>query len=515
MKRKILSIIISVVIILSFYSINSSIVFAEEATEKISQNMNDQDIGLRNMVIDSSNKILTNDQKMLIGYFDRDYMIYDREFFERYENFFVGCKLYSLVKVKKIVSREEDSVTFVAAKSARHSAYADVNSYIMYITCPKLDIGIMEGDEVSLYGTFQGMRTEEIDGATYNLACIDANNRTHVDNGNAIYDYNSMKKIATTMFGENIRVDKVSDEFYNVFFEDQSNINFSKIEMSAYMDGYVGSTPMSAQDATGNYYNIIVASDFEHYYYVATNSSTNQTTLAYYDKSIKKIWQREFENTENIAYDYTKNNFYLALNNNLYIINAETGEDVYAPSYVGPISDVRKAQNGVYLVRKCGDYESTKSDVVMKLDNTGQRIWSTNFDTDFSSKSGFQILDDIVLVDYYGASSDENIAVIDAESGNIIQTCAKTNIEAYNMYTTTSDSDNSDISGNAYIWTVIVDPGYLALRTDKAFDASNEIGELYTGDTVEVIDASDAVYWYVYSYTLCAYGYVNCNYLYR
>ena len=32
-------------------------------------------------------------------------------------------------------------------------------------------------------------------------------------------------------------------------------------------------------------------------------------------------------------------------------------------------------------------------------------------------------------------------------------------------------------------WTVSVAKGYLALRTAKAYDASNEIGELYTGDT--------------------------------
>jgi len=60
---------------------------------------------------------------------------------------------------------------------------------------------------------------------------------------------------------------------------------------------------------------------------------------------------------------------------------------------------------------------------------------------------------------------------------------------------------------------VHVDSGYLALRTAKAYDYSNEIGKLYTGDTVDVIDASDSAYWYVYSPKLNLYGYVNCNYL--
>ena len=62
--------------------------------------------------------------------------------------------------------------------------------------------------------------------------------------------------------------------------------------------------------------------------------------------------------------------------------------------------------------------------------------------------------------------------------------------------------------------TVSVAKGYLALRTAKAYDAANEIGELYTGDTVQVTDTSDSTYWYVYSPKHGKYGYVNKDYLY-
>ena len=63
------------------------------------------------------------------------------------------------------------------------------------------------------------------------------------------------------------------------------------------------------------------------------------------------------------------------------------------------------------------------------------------------------------------------------------------------------------------IYTVSVAKGYLALRTAKAYDSSNEIGELYSGDTVQVQDTSDNTYWYVYSPKLNKSGYVNRNYL--
>ena len=62
-------------------------------------------------------------------------------------------------------------------------------------------------------------------------------------------------------------------------------------------------------------------------------------------------------------------------------------------------------------------------------------------------------------------------------------------------------------------WTVKVDSGYLALRTAKAFDYNNEIGKLYTGDTVQVTDKSDSTYWYGYSPKIGRYGYMNRNYL--
>ena len=41
-------------------------------------------------------------------------------------------------------------------------------------------------------------------------------------------------------------------------------------------------------------------------------------------------------------------------------------------------------------------------------------------------------------------------------------------------------------AASADTYTVRVETGYLALRTAQAYDYRNEIGKLYTGDTVEV-----------------------------
>ena len=55
--------------------------------------------------------------------------------------------------------------------------------------------------------------------------------------------------------------------------------------------------------------------------------------------------------------------------------------------------------------------------------------------------------------------------------------------------------------------------GYLAIRTAKAYDASNEIGKLYTGDSVLVLNDSDPDYWLIYFQDDFIAGYVNRDYL--
>lgn len=58
-----------------------------------------------------------------------------------------------------------------------------------------------------------------------------------------------------------------------------------------------------------------------------------------------------------------------------------------------------------------------------------------------------------------------------------------------------------------------VEKNYLAIRSAKSYDASNELGKLYTGDKVYVIDSSTGQYWYCYAANLGIYGYINSSYL--
>ncbi len=62
-------------------------------------------------------------------------------------------------------------------------------------------------------------------------------------------------------------------------------------------------------------------------------------------------------------------------------------------------------------------------------------------------------------------------------------------------------------------YTVSVAVRDILLFVLPRYDSRNEIGELYSGDTVQVQDTSDSTYWYVYSRKLNKSGYVNRNYL--
>ena len=74
--------------------------------------------------------------------------------------------------------------------------------------------------------------------------------------------------------------------------------------------------------------------------------------------------------------------------------------------------------------------------------------------------------------------------------------------------------NSADVQASSNTFRVNVATGYLALRNDTSFDTSNEIGELYTGDLVEVADYTGATgYWYVYSPKYDLNGFVNKDYL--
>lgn len=180
--------------------------------------------------------------------------------------------------------------------------------------------------------------------------------------------------------------ESVYQSIYIAELEDQSNAKFSKY----YLYGAGGSIDV----ATAPYGDQLMISDierhvefsadFQHFFLFTYDWSMETMTLEYYDQDLNKLWRREFEEitppeTEGLMtriYDYTKNNVYCLVNNELYIINIATGEDTYPPAYVGKKIAVRKLNDGILLV------SNAKSDGIMKLALDGSMIWKTNTSND-------------------------------------------------------------------------------------------------------------------------------------
>ena len=93
-------------------------------------------------------------------------------------------------------------------------------------------------------------------------------------------------------------------------------------------------------------------------------------------------------------------------NNELYIINVETGEDTFPPSYVGEKVAVRKMSDGILLISK------------------GSILWRLNLKNDVYSVDGLQVLDDrLVFAQYYWESAEDygtRYLVIDNHTGDVL-----------------------------------------------------------------------------------------------
>ena len=86
-------------------------------------------------------------------------------------------------------------------------------------------------------------------------------------------------------------------------------------------------------------------------------------------------------------------------------------------------------------------------------------------------------------------------------------------VRDYYDYSFTETANQIANSGNG-IRTVYVTDGYLALRSAPTYDDSNVIGQLYTGDTVELISTyNTGSYVEVFAPKFGTYGYVNAAFI--
>lgn len=392
---------------------------------------NDTDTGLKNIKIDTAEQKLTDEQKLVISYFDTDYFDeFNYEFLRRYPQVFDGTQLYIYGTVVKVLSQTQDSYSLVLQIGSLKSD-GPSNEYLV-INGKTSDTLFMDNDEIIVYARYNGVDTFSIDGKSYTVPKLTVHKAFFAKSDK--FTATDIKKIARTVFGDNTEVrlpirgkeipegfhESVYNSIYLAELENQSNAKFSKY----FFDGINGGDITVATEAYGEEASSIerhveFSADFKHFFLFTYDWSLETMTLEYYDQNYNKLWKREFEEiappkTEGDmtrVYDYTKNNIYLVANNELYIINTETGEDTYEPKFVGDKIDVRKLDDGILLI------SYNKSDGIMKLGLDGSIIWKTNVADNIINSFGMQLVNDTIVLKL--DMSDYHYLVLNKKTGEI------------------------------------------------------------------------------------------------
>lgn len=196
--------------------------------------------------------------------------------------------------------------------------------------------------------------------------------------------------------------------------DNQSNANFSRFEFSRH-NGFIRDAN-STEDVERT---LLVSADFQHYIVSIFDRNLNLTYLEYYNRDFQKLWSREFKDVDTISLDYTSKNIYLVANNDLYIMDTETGEDQIDPVLVGEKVKISVAKDGIIMIG------TGNKDNIMKTDFEGNIIWKVSADMEVSSCDMIQIVNGTVVakLDYQNYEPTfeyvSKMVAVDSE-GNIV-----------------------------------------------------------------------------------------------
>ncbi len=402
---------------------------------------NDNGIGLMNIKINKNDGNLNDTQKLLVQYFDKDYFYPPYNSLQRYPQIYKDAQISFLCYVEKIIESTDTDYTILVEYDGFKPYDAEekigTGDYAV-IKGKHTEARIMEGDSIRVFGIYNGVNTYSVDGKSYTVPTVNISRYVQVyymDLADPMYTKNEITTIAKHVFGNDIKIryttnsdfpdDNLTDyEFYEGLYytvepDNQSNANFTKYMFFADFGGDI-------YDMKSEYpiqREITFSADFEHFYLQIFDKSLNVYTLECFDKNLKKVWSREFDQTTTAALDYTADHIYLVANGYMYIINAATGEDAVEKKYVGAKIGIRKFEDGLLLLAV------NRSDAVMKTDLVGNVKWTANLSYDLPDPANgaeppiVQVNGGNYVIQYYGnengITASTNTAVISPD-GEVI-----------------------------------------------------------------------------------------------
>lgn len=364
----------------------------EEGFEQTSANMvanNTDNVSFANMNSDDEN--FDNTQQEILKYFDNNYFTYYSSLAQKYPQIFKEAKVELNCTVVKVLSSTDDEFSVVVTNYFMDQGAAisenldELNeNSLLILKGEQLSKRLVKGDWINVYGRYNDVVTSEIDGKSYTIPQVTAINV--IPDGSQRFDVSTIKTVAEYIFGKDIKINEPvanedyntvseSGDFYKVTLDNQSNVNFRVFNMDK-NNGVITYNKIHNDLSSNIQKNLFVSADFQHYIVSTYDEDLNYVYVDYFDKNLNKVWSREFQYTSTKAFvspmDYTDKQMAVVVDNDLYLIDLETGEDIIEPVIVGEKVKVNMMEDGIILI---GD--NTK-DTIMKVDYTGKVLFRTN-----------------------------------------------------------------------------------------------------------------------------------------
>lgn len=372
--------------------------------------------------MNSDDEDLDSTQQEILKYFDNNYFMYYSSLAQKYPQIFKEAKVQLDCTVVKVLSSTDDEFSVVVTNYFMDQGTAiseDIDELnensLLIIKGEQLSKRLVKGDWITVYGRYNDIVTSEIDGKSYTIPQVTAINV--IPDGSQRFDFDTIKTVAEYIFGQDIKINEpVANEdyntlsetgdFYKVTLDNQANVNFKVFNM--YKNNGAITYNKIHNDLSSNIEkNLFVSADFQHYIVSTYDEDLDYVYIDYFDKDLNKVWSREFQYTSTKAFaspmDYTDEQMALVVDNDLYLIDLETGENIIEPVIVGEKVKVNMMEDGIILI---GD--NTK-DTIMKVDYTGKVLFRTDTSnlTTIESAST-QIVDGKMVVYLTGTWLDES-----------------------------------------------------------------------------------------------------------
>lgn len=364
----------------------------------------------------SNNEGLDETQKEIIEYFDNDYFeIYSTEALEKYPQVFKGAKLkITPLVVKKIIKSTDEEYEVLV--SGGYSLEQSTDKIEYALKGKQLDERLIEGECIQVYGRYTDINTYQVDGKSYTVPTIVPINIVRGDENR--FSLDTITTVAKYIFGNDIKVTEPDDDeiwedndmmysYYKITLDNQSNANFKSFKMDK-NNGYIAYNKKENNLSDDVSKTLRISSDFEHFIVETSDFKLNKFYIDYFDKSFNKVWSREFDcklTTSAVStMDYTNEKMAIVIDNDLYLIDLKTGENIIEPVIVGTKMKVNIFDDGIILIG------NENKDTIMKVDFNGNILYRVDADTSMSISDVYtQIVNNKLVVRMLGMSNDENV----------------------------------------------------------------------------------------------------------